>query len=59
MLLPADRCVCNQFVLVDGYLPRTGYSLNALVDYALDDPIGIIKGLMIGSEGTFGFVAQV
>ncbi|KAK9818314.1 hypothetical protein WJX72_010431 [[Myrmecia] bisecta] len=36
----------------------TGYSLNALVDFPLDDPIEIIKRLMIGSEGTFGFVSQ-
>lgn len=36
----------------------TGYSLNALVDFSLDDPIEIIKRLMIGSEGTFGFVSQ-
>lgn len=36
-----------------------GYSLNALVDFPLDNPIEIIKHLMIGSEGTFGFVSQV
>ncbi|MBM7867945.1 FAD-binding protein [Heliobacterium gestii] len=35
----------------------TGYSLNALVDY--DDPIEIIKHLMIGSEGTLGFIAEI
>ena len=36
----------------------TGYSINALVDHPIDDPIEIIKRLMIGSEGTFGFVSQ-
>ncbi len=36
----------------------TGYSLNALVDFPLSDPIEIIKRLMIGSEGTLGFVSQ-
>jgi len=36
----------------------TGYSLNALVDHPADDPIEIIKRLMIGSEGTLGFVSQ-
>ncbi|BDA46133.1 probable glycolate oxidase subunit GlcD at N-terminal half [Coccomyxa sp. Obi] len=36
----------------------TGYSLNALVDFPIDDPIEIIKRLMIGSEGTLGFVSQ-
>ena len=35
-----------------------GYSLNALVDFPVDDPIEIIKHLMIGSEGTFGFVSR-
>lgn len=35
-----------------------GYSLNALVDFPLDDPIEIIKHLMIGSEGTLGFVSR-
>eukprot|EP01025_Chloroclados_australasicus_P005935 TRINITY_DN1193_c0_g1_i3.p1 TRINITY_DN1193_c0_g1~~TRINITY_DN1193_c0_g1_i3.p1 ORF type:complete len:1087 (-),score=151.26 TRINITY_DN1193_c0_g1_i3:409-3669(-) len=37
----------------------TGYSLNALVDFPINDPIEIIKRLMIGSEGTFGFVSRV
>eukprot|EP00217_Crustomastix_stigmatica_P007397 CAMPEP_0183793250 /NCGR_PEP_ID=MMETSP0803_2-20130417/3086_1 /TAXON_ID=195967 /ORGANISM="Crustomastix stigmata, Strain CCMP3273" /LENGTH=1128 /DNA_ID=CAMNT_0026037623 /DNA_START=16 /DNA_END=3400 /DNA_ORIENTATION=- len=36
----------------------TGYSINALVDHPIDDPIEIIKRLMIGSEGTLGFVSQ-
>jgi hypothetical protein len=36
----------------------TGYSLNALVDFPIDDPIEMIKRLMIGSEGTLGFVSQ-
>ena len=36
----------------------TGYSLNALVDFHVDDPIEMIKRLIIGSEGTFGFVSQ-
>jgi len=34
-----------------------GYSLNALVDFG--DPIDIIEHLMIGSEGTLGFIAEV
>lgn len=36
----------------------TGYSLNALVDFPVSDPIEIIKRLMIGSEGTLGFVSR-
>ena len=35
----------------------TGYSLNAFVDY--HDPIDIILHLMIGSEGTLGFNAEI
>ena len=35
----------------------TGYSLNALVDFA--DPIDILAHLMIGSEGTLGFLSEV
>jgi len=34
-----------------------GYSLNALVDFA--DPIDILQHLMIGSEGTLGFIAEI
>ncbi len=34
-----------------------GYSLNALVDY--EDPLDILIHLMVGSEGTLGFVAEV
>ncbi|KHT63318.1 4Fe-4S ferredoxin [Photobacterium gaetbulicola] len=35
----------------------TGYALNALVDY--HDPIEVIEHLMIGSEGTLGFIADI
>ena len=35
----------------------TGYSLNALVDFT--DPFDIMQHLMIGSEGTLGFIAEV
>lgn len=35
----------------------TGYSLNALVDYA--DPFDIMIHLMIGSEGTLGFISEI
>ena len=35
----------------------TGYSLNALVDY--QDPFEILQHLMIGSEGTLGFISEI
>jgi D-lactate dehydrogenase len=35
----------------------TGYSLNAFLDF--QDPIDILMHLMVGSEGTLGFVAEV
>ncbi len=35
----------------------TGYSLNALLDF--DDPLDIIAHLMIGSEGTLGFISEI
>lgn len=35
----------------------TGYSLNALLDY--DDPFEIVAHLMIGSEGTLGFISEI
>ncbi len=35
----------------------TGYALNALVDY--EDPIDILQHLMIGSEGTLGFISNI
>ena len=35
----------------------TGYSLNALVDY--HDPVDILAHLMIGSEGTLGFISRI
>ena len=35
----------------------TGYGINSFVDF--NDPIDIIKHLMIGSEGTLAFIAEV
>nr|WP_318658557.1 FAD-binding and (Fe-S)-binding domain-containing protein [Indioceanicola profundi] len=35
----------------------TGYSINALVDFS--DPIDILQHLMVGSEGTLGFIAGI
>ncbi|WP_084004652.1 FAD-binding and (Fe-S)-binding domain-containing protein [Terasakiispira papahanaumokuakeensis] len=35
----------------------TGYALNALVDFT--DPFDILMHLLIGSEGTLGFISQI
>ena len=35
----------------------TGYAINALVDY--EDPLQILQHLMIGSEGTLGFISEI
>lgn len=35
----------------------TGYGLNALVDF--DDPFEVLQHLMIGSEGTLGFISEI
>ncbi|AWL13105.1 Glycolate oxidase subunit GlcD [Saliniradius amylolyticus] len=35
----------------------TGYGINALLDY--EDPVDILAHLMIGSEGTLGFIADI
>jgi len=34
-----------------------GYALNALIDY--EDPVDILSHLMIGSEGTLGFIEEI
>jgi D-lactate dehydrogenase len=45
--------------IIDKYAIKntTGYSINAFVDYS--DPLDIILHLMIGSEGTLGFISEI
>lgn len=39
------------------YKNTCGYGINSLLDF--EDPIDVIKHLMIGSEGTLGFIADI
>ncbi|WP_299008590.1 FAD-binding and (Fe-S)-binding domain-containing protein [uncultured Shewanella sp.] len=39
------------------YKNTCGYGINSLLDF--EDPIEVIKHLMIGSEGTLGFIADI
>ncbi|KIY92557.1 Fe-S oxidoreductase [Monoraphidium neglectum] len=50
----ADRELTNLIRRKFAIKCTTGYSLNALVDFSADDPVEMIKHLMIGSEGTLG-----
>eukprot|EP01064_Diplonema_japonicum_P016199 TRINITY_DN24204_c0_g1_i1.p1 TRINITY_DN24204_c0_g1~~TRINITY_DN24204_c0_g1_i1.p1 ORF type:complete len:1020 (+),score=225.38 TRINITY_DN24204_c0_g1_i1:59-3061(+) len=37
----------------------TGYSINALVDHSPNEPIEILKKILVGSEGTLAFLSKV
>ena len=53
----------NNSILADKIIKKykikntTGYSINALTDFT--DPFEIIEHLMIGSEGTLGFISEI
>lgn len=55
--IKGDPALYNQIKNKFKIKNTTGYSINALVDY--DDPIDIIKHLMVGSEGTLAFISSV
>lgn len=50
--IPLTERVRNRYKMKN----TDGYSLNALLDF--DNPIDILNHLMIGSEGTLGFIAE-
>lgn len=62
-LADLSRQVCSDETLAERIRQKfsikntTGYSLNALVDYR--DPVQILQHLMIGSEGTLGFISRI
>ncbi len=53
----ADRQLQQLIVRKFKIKNTTGYGINAFVDY--HNPIDIISHLMIGSEGTLGFIAEI
>jgi len=53
----ANEMLANRIARKFKMKNTTGYSLNALVDFS--DPFDVIQHLMIGSEGTLGFIAEI
>jgi D-lactate dehydrogenase len=56
-VIQADRTLYEQIQRKYSIKNTTGYALNALIDF--DDPIDKIAHLMVGSEGTLGFISSV
>jgi D-lactate dehydrogenase len=52
----ADSSLCERIRHKYRMKNTMGYSLNAFLDY--DAPVAILAHLMIGSEGTLGFIAE-
>jgi D-lactate dehydrogenase len=57
MEIKADKTVAARIKEKFRLKNTTGYAINALVDF--DDPVEILAHLMIGSEGTLGFLSRV
>lgn len=55
--LRADPSLVQRVTTKYAIKNTTGYSLRALLDF--DDPIEMIAHLMIGSEGTLGFISEI
>lgn len=51
-----DEAIRNKIAAKFQLKNTCGYGVNSLIDYS--DPIQIIRHLMVGSEGTLGFVSQ-
>ncbi|MDR2147895.1 MAG: FAD-binding oxidoreductase [Tannerella sp.] len=55
--IKADKALTDRIKYKYKIKNTTGYSINAFVDF--DDPIDIIKHLIIGSEGTLAFISNI
>lgn len=53
----ANKTLSDRISRKFNFKNTTGYSLNAFVDYS--NPFDIIEHLMIGSEGTLGFISEI
>ncbi|CAA7619163.1 Oxidoreductase, FAD/iron-sulfur cluster-binding domain protein [Magnetospirillum sp. LM-5] len=53
----ADQALAERIRAKFAIKNTTGYGLNSLVDF--EDPLDILQHLMIGSEGTLGFIAEI
>ena len=55
--ITADKALADRIRRKFKIKNTTGYSINAVVDF--EDPYEILQHLMVGSEGTLGFIAEV
>lgn len=53
----ANPALCDKIRYLYRLKNTMGYGINALLDY--DDPLDVLIHLMIGSEGTLGFIASI
>ena len=55
--IKANDALCDKIRHLYRLKNTMGYGMNALLDY--DDPLDVLIHLMIGSEGTLGFIASI